>query len=101
MRVLFIEPVCPTNCLQLAAGKGYSVDVKSRNGQSPRRIEVMDDDMAPILSAKTGAQRLRIASGMFASARNMLLSHLRAEHPGWDERRIQQEVARRLSRGAT
>ncbi len=30
----------------------------------PRRIEVMDDDMAEILKAKSGAERLRIAFGM-------------------------------------
>jgi len=57
--------------------------------------------MARIIRGKTGVERLRIASGMYASARQMLLSHLRAEHAEWDERRIQQEAARRLSRGAT
>jgi hypothetical protein len=62
---------------------------------------MMDDDMARILRAKTGGQRLRIASAMYSSARRMLLSHLRYEHSDWDERRIQQEAARRLSHGAT
>lgn len=32
------------------------------------RIEVVDDDMARILRAKTGAERLKIASDLFASA---------------------------------
>lgn len=63
-------------------------------------VEVMDDEMARVIRSKTGAERLRIASGMYASARRMLLSHLRAEHPDWDERRISQEAARRLSHGA-
>jgi hypothetical protein len=71
---------------------------------NPRRrvgvIEVMDDEMARVIRSKTGAERLRIANDMYASARRMLLSHLRAEHPDWDERRIQQEAARRLSHGA-
>ena len=71
---------------------------------SPRRrvgvIEVMDDEMARVIRSKTGAERLRIASEMYVSARRMLLSHLRAEHPDWDERRINQEAARRLSHGA-
>jgi len=75
--------------------------VESRKGKLPTDIEVMDEDMVRIIRAKTGAQRLRIASGMYSSARNMLLTHLRAEHPDWDERRIQQEAARRLSHGAT
>ncbi|MGD0540189.1 MAG: hypothetical protein ABSB33_01600 [Tepidisphaeraceae bacterium] len=75
--------------------------MESRKGKLPTDIEVMDEDMVRIIRAKTGAQRLRIASGMYSSARNMLLTHLRAEHPDWDERRIQQEAARRLSHGAT
>ena len=64
-------------------------------------IEVVDDDMARVLQAKTGAERLRIASGMYSSARRMLLSHLRSENADWDTARIEQEAARRLSHGAT
>ena len=64
------------------------------------QIEVMDDQMAEILRQKTGAERLAIASGMFASARRMLLSHLRATHPEWSEEQIRREAGRRLSHGA-
>ena len=64
------------------------------------RIEVVDDDMARILRAKTGAERLAIANGMFVSARRMIVSHLAAEHPDWDEERIQRETSRRISHGA-
>jgi Rv0078B-related antitoxin len=64
------------------------------------RIEVVDDDMARILREKTGAERLKIASDMFASARRMIASHLAAEHPDWDEERIQRETSRRISHGA-
>lgn len=66
----------------------------------PRNIEVVDDDMAEVFRSMTGAQRLKIANDMFESARRMLASHLAAEHPDWDERRIQEETARRLSHGA-
>lgn len=65
----------------------------------PEDIEVVDDAMARIYAAKTGAERLAIASGMFRSAREMLLSHLRTTHPDWSEQRVQREVARRLSHG--
>jgi Rv0078B-related antitoxin len=74
--------------------------VKSSKRGVPIHIEVMDDQMARVIRAKTGAERLRIASGMYASARRMLLSHLRAEHADWDEQRVQHEAARRLSHGA-
>jgi len=63
-------------------------------------IEVMDDDMAAVLRTKTGAERLMIADGMYTRARNMLLSHLRHEHPEWDEQQVKREAARRLSHGA-
>jgi metal-sulfur cluster biosynthetic enzyme len=70
------------------------------NAERCPAIEVIDDEMARVLRAKTGAERLRIASGMYASARQMLFSHLRAEHVDWDEACIAREVVRRLSHGA-
>jgi len=65
-----------------------------------RQIEVVDDEMAKILRQKTGAERLSIASEMYASARRMLMSHLRTEHGDWSEARVIREAARRLSHGA-
>jgi hypothetical protein len=67
----------------------------------PAKLDMIDDAMVPIIRAKSGAERLRIADEMYARARRMLLSHLRAEHPDWDEHRVQHETARRLSHGAT
>ncbi len=63
-------------------------------------IEVISDEMARVLRGKTGAQRLEMASRMFESARRMLLSHLQSAHPDWDDGRLEQEVARRLSHGS-
>jgi hypothetical protein len=64
------------------------------------RFDVIDDEMAEVLRGKTGAERLQIASDLFASARSMIASMLRAEHPDWSERRVNEEVARRMSHGA-
>ena len=64
-----------------------------------KRIEVVDDDMARVMRSKTGAERLAIASGMFASARRMLSTHLEQKHPEWTPERLQREVARRLAHG--
>jgi hypothetical protein len=66
----------------------------------PRHIEVVDDCMVEILRRKSGAERLRIAFGLFSSARRMLLSHLRAEHPDWSDEQVNAEAVRRLSHGA-
>lgn len=64
------------------------------------RFEVVDDDMARVLRSKTGAERLQIASNMFASVRRMMASHLRMQHPDWSEEQVQREVSRRISHGA-
>lgn len=64
------------------------------------RIERMDPKVGEVLRAKTPAERLAIAHGMFRSAQRMLGSHLQAEHPEWDEARVEQEVARRISHGS-
>jgi hypothetical protein len=66
----------------------------------PRNFEVLDDEMARVFRAMSGAQRLKIASDLFRSARRMLASQLAAEHPDWDDERVQRETARRLSHGA-
>jgi hypothetical protein len=65
-----------------------------------RTVEVIDDATAAVFRRMDGAQRLRLASGMYASARRMLASQLRALHPDWDPTRIAKETARRLSHGA-
>ena len=60
------------------------------------QIEVVDDEMAQVLRSKTGAERIQIANGMFLSARQMMLSMLRAEHSDWTEQQGNEEAARRL-----
>ena len=64
------------------------------------QIEVLDEDMARVLRSKSGAERLKIAHGLFVAARQMLTCHLRDQHPDWTQQRIAHEVARRLSHGA-
>ena len=63
------------------------------------RLETLDEEMIRVLAAKTGAERLAIAAGMFRSARRMVSSHLRQEHPDWDTAKVQREVALRISHG--
>jgi hypothetical protein len=74
---------------------GYDDDVSI----DYRRFEVVDEEMAKVLRAKTGAERLSVAWGMYSGARRMLLSHLRFEHPDWSEQEVKSEASRRLSHG--
>lgn len=65
----------------------------------PRRIEVPDAEMVRVLRAKTGAERIRMASDMGAAVRRMLRASLKSRHPDWNDEKIQQEVVRRMSLG--
>jgi hypothetical protein len=56
--------------------------------------------IAAILRTKTERERLKIAWGMWRSARSMLQNLFRSEHPDWSESELNREVARRLSHGA-
>jgi hypothetical protein len=64
------------------------------------RFETMDDCMVPILRAKTSAERLAIAHGMWRFARDTIIAVLRKQYPDWTDRQIQRELARRISHGA-
>jgi len=65
-----------------------------------RQIEAVDDMMAEILRKKSPAERLEIAFGMWHSTRILLSSNIKSLHPEWDEKRLQEEVVKRLSHGA-
>lgn len=67
---------------------------------SQPHIETMSPEMAEVVRAKSGAERLATANGMFASARRMLWSHLKSEHPDWCDEQVARAAARRLSHGA-
>lgn len=63
-------------------------------------LETVDDATAAILRQKTEAERLAIAFRMWEFAREMIRANLRAEHADWDEQRLNEAVARRMSHGA-
>jgi hypothetical protein len=59
----------------------------------------MDEEMAKILRQKSEVERLAIAERMWESARVILRGAIETEHPDWDNNRVNQEIARRISRG--
>jgi len=83
----------PHDPASISPGRRYRLD--------PRNVEIVDKDVARILRTKTGAERLRIAFGMYESARNMLTSLLTTDHPDWNEDEVRAEVNKRLSHGYT
>ena len=66
----------------------------------PGQIEVVDDDLAKVLRRKTPAQKIAMMGAAHRTAKSMLQAAIRRQHPDWDERRIAEEVSRRLLGGA-
>ncbi|HUE74196.1 MAG TPA: hypothetical protein VMP01_25170 [Pirellulaceae bacterium] len=66
----------------------------------PARYEMIDDQMADILRAKTPFERLEMAASMSRMARGLIRDKLRFDHPDWNAEQIDREVVRRISHGA-
>jgi hypothetical protein len=61
-------------------------------------IERLDPEVARILRAKSGMERLRLAHEAWELARDRLTAYCRATHPDWSEEQVRREVAARLGR---
>jgi hypothetical protein len=62
----------------------------------PRRIEVVDDEVARILRGMSGMDRLRLAHEAWELARERLIAFVSSRNPQWSSERVSQEVAKRL-----
>ena len=69
----------------------------TRDMIDPRNIEVIDDAYADALRKMPGMARVRIASNLYAFARQSMLAHLRSEHADWSDAQIRREAIRRLT----
>jgi hypothetical protein len=66
----------------------------------PKTIEVVDDEMARILRAKTPGQRLVMIDQLCLFARELVESGVRATHPDWRDDQVRKEVAKRIAHDA-
>jgi hypothetical protein len=64
------------------------------------QIEVIDDACARIYASKSPAERLKIASGMWRSAKKLLTISIKFQYPQWSEQEVNREVSRRLLHGS-
>lgn len=64
------------------------------------QIEVVDDACARVYASKSPSERLKIASGMWRSAKKLLALSVKSQYPHWSEQEVSREVIRRLSHGA-
>jgi hypothetical protein len=63
-----------------------------------QRLDIVDTEVARVLRAKSGMERLRLAHEAWELARERLTAFLSAEHPDWEQEAVRREVAKRLSR---
>ena len=63
----------------------------------PRRIEVVDEEVARVLRAKSGMERLRLAHEAWELARERLMAFVSARNPQWSKEEVVKEVAKRLA----
>ncbi len=61
------------------------------------RIEIVDREMASVLSVKSEAERLQIAWGMWRSARRMMARTIAHENRDWTAEQVQAELSRRMA----
>jgi len=65
---------------------------------TPMKVERLDAEVARVLRAKSGMERLRLAHEAWELTRDRLIAFLRARHPEWSAEHIRREVATRLGR---
>ncbi|MFC1822571.1 hypothetical protein ACFL9T_07675 [Thermodesulfobacteriota bacterium] len=53
---------------------------------------MMHPEQKRILKTMTPSQKLKVAMDLYYSARELKAAGLRAQHPGWTEERIREEV---------
>ncbi len=63
------------------------------------QIEVVDDQVAEILRARTGLERLQMVWDAWNFFNQRLKAHLKSLHPEWTQKQIEQEILRRVSYG--
>jgi hypothetical protein len=63
-------------------------------------IEVIDDELAAVLRAKSPAERVEMIAAANRTARALAAGGVRAQHPDWNAEQVHQEVVRRVCGGA-
>ena len=64
-----------------------------------RNIEILEKDVVKILKTKTPEERLKMAFDMWKMVKRQLEHYFKMTHKEWNEKRVQQEVAKRMSHG--
>jgi hypothetical protein len=72
-----------------------------RMNRRPVHFEMIDDQMAAVLRAKTPAERIGMVSAANRTARILAAAGVRYLHPDWTETQVLDEVIKRVCRGTS
>ncbi len=64
--------------------------------KQPPHIESLDEETIAWLRTKTPAEKIKTSSDLHETARKIVATQIRQEHPDWDEARVQKQVAWRI-----
>jgi len=68
--------------------------------QDIRFTDLPDEAMILVYKSKAPHQRLEIAFSLWTFARSLVKSGLKAQHPDWPEKRIEEETSLRMLHAA-
>jgi hypothetical protein len=95
------------NQLSYSTAKSTPAVSASESATAPRSkdrqpcVELIDDAVVEVLRRKTPTERVAMVFAANRTMRLRLEGHLRSRHPDWDDQTVMQEIARRMSRGAS
>jgi hypothetical protein len=67
----------------------------------PKRIEVVDKDLAAVLRLKSPMEKVAMIAAANRTARMLAAAGIRYRHPDWNDEQVQAEVIRRVCGGTT
>jgi hypothetical protein len=65
----------------------------------PKRIEVVDPDLAKVLRDKSPAEKVAMIDAANRTARMLAAAGIRYQHPDWTDEQVHSEVIRRVCGG--
>ncbi len=65
----------------------------------PRRIEVVDKDLAAVLRRKSPIEKVAMIDAANRTARMLAAAGIRYQHPNWTDEQVHAEVIRRVCGG--
>jgi hypothetical protein len=77
----------------------YRERAKNSGLMKTPNIEIVDNDLVPIMREKTPAERVQMIGAANRTARLLAAAGIRYQHPDWNEKQVHAEVIKRVCGG--